>query len=127
MSRQMACQMSGAQVMEWAQKFVTLAAGKEEKYPSCGALLDAEIPDAKDRVKMGTAFVVLHELSAENLTAHDVLQVIRWRNEKGDPGPIEIQYNRGGREKRSLKIAEERKVQDLRTALKMFGPSIFFR
>lgn len=127
MSRQMACQLTGPGIMEWAQKVIMLADGKEEKYSSFGALLDAEMPDPKDRIRMGTAMVVLHELSAEGLTAHDVLRVIRWRNDQGEPGPIEIQYNQAGREKRSIKIAQERKFRDLREALKLFGPSILFR
>ena len=125
----MAHQLSGPKLMEWAQKFHTLAsgAGMAEKYPNLGAMLDGEIQDPKARSLMGTALVVLDTLHDEGLTAHDVRQVIRWRNEAGDPGPIEIQYNNSGREKRAVVMQEQRKIQTFKEAIKMFGPMFLFR
>lgn len=125
----MAHQLSGPQLMEWAQKALTLSFGEgmEAKYPNLGAMLDGEVADPKERSKMGTALVVLSTLTDEGLTAHDVRQVIRWRNEKGEPGQIEIHYNNAGREKRALFMQEQRKAQTLREAIKMFGPMFLFR
>lgn len=129
MSKQMAHQLTGPQLMEWAKKAHALASGvgMEEKYPNLGAMLDGEIQDPAARSRIGTALVVLSTLSEEGLTAHDVRQVIRWRNEKGEPGQIEIQYNNSGREKRAILMQEQRKVQSLKEAIKMFGPTFLLR
>lgn len=106
MSRQMACQLSGAQIIEWTQKLIDLSAGREEKYPTFGELLDAIAADPKDRLRMETAFGVLSELSKEGLSGHDVMKVIRWRNEKGEPGPMEIHFSKSGMEKRARQITQ---------------------
>jgi hypothetical protein len=127
MSRQMECQLSGPQIIEWGQKALDMTEGIEGKYETFGQWLDAEVPDKKIRARLGTALVVLSELSKEGLTANDVRQVIRWRNDNGDPGAIEIQYNKSGTAKRAVQLREQQRLQDLRTALRMLGPGILFR
>lgn len=128
MGKQMACQLSGPQLIEWAQKFIDLAAGKEKKYPDIGQFLEAEVADPKERIRMGTAIRVLSDLAKEGLTAHDVRNVIRWRDDKGGEEYVEIQYMKSGCEKRATRIAQERRIQSFREAgLALFGPGFLFR
>jgi hypothetical protein len=127
MGKQMACQLSGPQLIEWAQKFIDLAAGKEKKYLNIGQLLEAEVADPKDRVRMGTSFVVLSELAKEGLTAHDVRNVIRWRDDKGGQGCVEIQFMKSGTDKRALRLAQEERLRSFREAISLFGPGFLFR
>lgn len=127
MGKQMACQLSGPQLIEWGQKFVDLAAGKEKTYSNIGELLEAEVEDPKERIRMGTAFCVLSDLAKEGLTARDVKNVIRWRDDNGGQGCVEIQFMKSGCEKRALRIAQERRIQNLRDAIGLFGPGLLFR
>lgn len=106
MSRQMACQLSGTQIIEWAQKLIDLSAGKEEKYPNLGHLLDEIASDPKDRLRMETSIGVLSQLAKDGLSGYDVLKVIRWRDDKGEPGRVEVQFSKSGMEKRAQHLAK---------------------
>lgn len=104
--------------MELADKILTLQQEKGTKYKTFGELLEGEVPDEKHRVRMGTVLVVLDQLSRTAMNAHDVANVIRWRNEKGEPGEVEIQFNKSGREKRRAQIFEKNRMAELTDALK---------
>jgi hypothetical protein len=122
----MAFQLSGPQLIEWAQKAIDVACGKEEKYKTFGEMLDAEVQDPKDRAKMFTALAVLSDLAKESLTAHDVIQVIRWRDENGQPGSAEIAFNKYGRQKRAIRMQEQQRLQSIRDTIQ-FNPWALFR
>ncbi len=121
-SKQMACQLNPSQMMGWAKKILQLAEEKGSKYDNFGELLDAEIADPKARVRLGTSLVVLHQLSQDNMSAHDILNVIRWRNDKGDAGEIEIHYSKIGKQKRAIKVAELRRWADIREVIRFIRP-----
>ncbi len=115
MSKQMACQLTAAQVAEWGKELLVLVEAHDGKYDNFGDLMDAEVPDAKRRARLGTALVVLQSLETDNMNLTDIQRVIRWRDENGKPGAIEIHYNKSGKEKRSVKLANDRGVLGLLT------------
>jgi hypothetical protein len=122
----MACQLSGPQLLEWGRKILDLSRGKfgkDGRYANYGDLMEAEVPDPKERVKLETAMVVLSEVFGEGLTADDVRNAIRWRDGKGDPGSIEIQYNKSGKQKRAIHMAERRwgRVTETAAFLRLLG------
>lgn len=104
MSRQMACQLTSLQVVEWSRRALDLARDKEGKYQTFGDLIDGEVADERRRIHMRTAIVVLDALVKEGLHSTDVQKVIRWREPDGSPGEIEIHYTRSGVEKRRARI-----------------------
>lgn len=139
MSRQMACQLTASQLVEWAQKAIDLVAGKEERYATFGEFLDAEVKDPKARVRMGTALVALSTLAEQGMTPSDVLNIIRWRDVGGQPaGELEITFSRSGRRKRLAAVERDRRMSTLRQrlperrhptlrqALSFLDPGIFF-
>lgn len=115
MSRQMACQLTAGQLAEWGAALLELAKLHDGKYLNCGDLLDAEEPDAKKSVRMGTALVVLNTLEKDHMSLRDIQRVIRWRNDKGEPGGIEIHYNKAGKQKRAVELDVQRKMMGLLT------------
>ncbi len=115
MSKQMACQLTGAQIVEWGKVILELAKIHGDKYDNFGDLLDAEEPDAKKRGRLGTALVVLDTLEKDRMSVLDIQRVIRWRNEDGKPGGIEIHYNKSGKEKRAIKLSRDRMTMGLLT------------
>lgn len=104
MSRQMACQLTGYQILEWSGKVLDLARGKDGQYATFGELLDSEVADERERLRMKTAIVVLDAVVKEGLASTDVQKAIRWRNPDGTPGETEIHYTRSGIEKRRARI-----------------------
>lgn len=115
MSKQMACQLTARQVAEWGKELLVLGEAHGGKYDNFGDLMDAEEPDAKRRARLGTALVVLDTLEKDRMSILDIQRVIRWRNEDGKPGGIEIHYNKSGKEKRVIKLSRDRMTMGLLT------------